>query len=184
MPKVQALLQLLRAPKQRHHFLGRVLHQLQVRRDQLQRQPQVLQCLAVLIEERRVVLERHAPFRLAEQQEELLRAIVQRVQHPIQLARSKLLGPRNQRDIAPQLLELVVAHSHAEIFPGHILDLVRLVEHHRGVIRDDAAEVLVLHRQVGEEQVMIHDDDVALVRAPVHFREKAALELLALLAGA
>ena len=59
-------------------------------------------------------------------------------------------------------LELVAAHAHAEVFPDHIFDFVRLVEHHRGVLRDDAAEVLVLHRQVREEKVMIHDDDVAL----------------------
>ena len=32
--------------------------------------------------------------------------------------------------------------------------------------------------------MMIDDDDVAFVRAPVHFGDEAALELLALLAGA
>ncbi len=61
---------------------------------------------------------------------------------------------------------------------------MRLVKHHGGVLGNDAAEVLVLHRQVREKQVMIHDDDVALVRAPVHLGQKAALELLALLARA
>ena len=68
--------------------------------------------------------------------------------------------------------------------PGHVLDLVGFVEDHRGVFGDDAAEVVVLYRQVGEEQMVIDDDDVAFVRAPVHFGEEAALELLALLAGA
>ncbi len=79
---------------------------------------------------------------------------------------------------------MVVADAHAEVFAGHVFDLVRFVEHHGGVFGNDAAEIVVLHRQVGEEQVMIDDDDVALMRAAVHFGQEAALELLALLAGA
>ena len=38
-----------------------------------------------------------------------------------------------------------------------------------------------LDRQVGKEEVMIHDDDVALSGAPTHFGDKAALELSTLL---
>jgi hypothetical protein len=41
-----------------------------------------------------------------------------------------------------------------------------------------------LHRQVGEEQMVIDDDDVALLRLLMHPRDEAALELRALLAGA
>ena len=40
-PKLQALLQFLDAAEQRDHFLGRVLHQLQVRADQFQGAHQV-----------------------------------------------------------------------------------------------------------------------------------------------
>ena len=42
----------------------------------------------------------------------------------------------------------------------------------------------LLQRQVGEEQVVVDDHDVAGVRALVHQGEEAAVELLALLAGA
>ena len=138
----------------------------------------------MLFEERGVPLEANSPFGFAEQSEELLGAVAERVQNAVQLARSELLGARNRRDIANQLLKLVVAHADAEVSSRDVFDLVRFVENHRGVLRDDAAEILVLHRQVREEQVMIDDDDVALVRALVHLRDEAALELLALLSRA
>ena len=46
------------------------------------------------------------------------------------------------------------------------------------------AELFVFQSEIGEEQVVIDDDDVALERALMHQGEKAALELLALLPGA
>src|ERR1700733_12976476 len=138
----------------------------------------------MLLEERRVPLERDAALGFAEKQEELLSAIVQRVEYPIQFAGAELFGARDRRDVAHQFLELIAADAHAEILARDVFDLVRFVENYRGVFRNDAAEVVVLHRQVREEQMVIDDDDVALVRAAVHFGEKAALELLALLAGA
>ena len=81
-------------------------------------------------------------------------------------------------------MELVAAHSDAEILPRYVLNLVGLIENHRRIVGDDAAEVLVLHRQVGEKQMMVHDHHVALMRPLVHFRDEAALELLAALPGA
>ena len=47
-----------------------------------------------------------------------------------------------------------------------------------------AVSLIALHGQVGEEQVMIDDDDVAFERLLMHLGDEAALELRALLAGA
>src|SRR5581483_10404715 len=64
-----------------------------------------------------------------------------------------------------------------------------------GLVKDDRAELgqdagvrralgLLPDREVGEEQMMIDDDDVALGRAAMHLGDEAAVELLALLADA
>ncbi len=68
---------------------------------------------------------------------------------------------------------------------GDVFDFVRFVENDGVVIGQDAAlVVLVLERKIGEEQVVIDDDDVAFGGALVHQRDEAALVIRALLAGA
>ncbi len=69
---------------------------------------------------------------------------------------------------------------------------MRLVENHRAIIWNDAAGFApprytnrpALHGQIREEQVVIDDNDVALLRALVHGGNEAALKLRTLLAGA
>ena len=46
------------------------------------------------------------------------------------------------------------------------------------------AEIVLAQRQIGEKEVMIHDDHVGIGRALVHGGDKAAIELRAFLAGA
>jgi hypothetical protein len=111
------------------------------------------------------------------------------VQNAIQLGGAELLGAGNGGDVATQLLEAVIADGDAEILPGYVLDFVRFVEHHRVIFGQDAAFGItilqhLLQRQIGEEQVMVDDHDVAGLGALVHQGEEAALVLLALLAGA
>ena len=45
--------------------------------------------------------------------------------------------------VARKLLEPVAGKLAAEIVAGHVLDFVRLVEHHRGILRQDRAEVVL-----------------------------------------
>ena len=63
-----------------------------------------------------------------------------------------------------------------------------LVENHRAVLgQDTGVRRLLGHKldgQIGEEQVVIHDDDVALDGAAVHLCDEAAVKLAALGAGA
>src|SRR5215469_6277654 len=82
--------------------------------------------------------------------------------------------------IAAQLLKPRVADDHAEITSRHPLQFVRLVEDHRPHLRQNPSIRrvlrLLLDRQVSEKQVMVHDDDVALHRPPVHLGDEAFLE--------
>ena len=58
------------------------------------------------------------------------------------------------------------------------------VEYHGFVIGDDAGKVVLFDSEIGEEQVVVDDDDVRRQRPALHFRDEAAFELGALLAGA
>ncbi len=98
---------------------------------------------------------------------------------------TEIFRARQHRDIPPQILETITADRDAEILAGHILQLMRFIEDYSMILGQDAAGVLfVLEREVGEEEVVVDDDDVALQRALVHERDEAALELLALLTAA
>ncbi len=61
---------------------------------------------------------------------------------------------------------------------------MRLVEDHRRVFRQDAPEIILLERQIGEEEMMVHDDKIGVLRALVHRRHEAALKLRTFLARA
>ena len=183
-PKSQALLQFLGPAEERDHFIGGVFDELQLRAHQFECALHVVIGVFILLKECRVTFESSAALGLAEEREKLGGTIVQRVQSTVQFARSELLGARDLRDIPRQLLELIIADADAEVPSGDILYFVRFIEDHGRVLWDDASELLVLHRQVGEEQMVVDDDDVALVRPLVHLRNEAAFELLALLAGA
>ena len=62
---------------------------------------------------------------------------------------------------------------------------MRLVEDHGVIFGQNSSELVPLFDgQISEEQMVVDDNDVALERALVHQRDKAAVELRALLAGA
>src|ERR687889_826379 len=65
--------------------------------------------------------------------------------------------------------------SRAEVFGGHVLDLMRLVEDDGRVVRDDLAELAAAQREVGEEEVVVDDDDVGVGRALAHARDVAGV---------
>ena len=57
------------------------------------------------------------------------------------------------------------------------------VENNGGEFRKNSASAgslnLLAYREISEEEMVIHDDDVALHRLAVHLRDKAAVELRA-----
>ena len=95
--------------------------------------------------------------------EEPRRAFAKRNQNPIELLRSETLAMRQASHVASQFLELVARNRDAEILARDILHVVRLVEDHGGVVGDDRAAIVFLHREIGEKQVMIDDDHVAFL---------------------
>ena len=110
-----------------------------------------------------------AAFRRGQQGEKMRGQLFEAVQNTVELRRAELLGAGHRGGIAPQFLEPVVAYRNAEILAGHLFDFVRLVENHRMIFGQDAAFVVfVLERQVREKQVMVDNDDVALLRALMH----------------
>ena len=143
--EAQARAELGGAPEQRHDLLGRVLDELQVRADQVERGEQVGIDLLVVLAEGVAAGEGDAAVGLAEQVEELRRDFFQALQDAVELRRAELLHAAHDRDVAAQVLDPVVAHGHAEILPGDVLDLVRFVEDHR-VIRGKNAALVARRR--------------------------------------
>jgi hypothetical protein len=79
---------------------------------------------------------------------------------------------------------LQVRYGDAEVLTRDIFDLVRFIEDHRIVFGQNGAEFFVLQREVGEEEMVIDDDDVAFRSAAVHAGEEAVFEEAAFAAGA
>ncbi len=86
--------------------------------------------------------------------------------------------------IARQLLEPEIRYLPPEIIAGHVFHFMRFVENHRRIFRQDAAEIVLLQRQVRKEQMVIHDNQVGFLRALVHAGHKAWVERRAVLARA
>ena len=87
--------------------------------------------------------------------------------------------------IARQIIDAQVADCDSEIAGGYVFQLMRLVEDHGsnvwqnpGVRRSIG---LLFDGQIGEEQVVVHDDNVALGSPAMHFGNETAVVLAALL---
>ena len=109
--EAQSLVQFLGAPEQRNDLLRRILQQPEVRADQFQRGQQVRVDLLVVLAEGIAAGEGHAPFHLAEETEEVHREFVQPLQDAVQLRRAELLHPADDAQVAPQVLEAVIADA-------------------------------------------------------------------------
>ena len=90
--------------------------------------------------------------------------------------------------IPRQIFHSQVAHRNAKVISCHVFQFMGFVENHRGSFRENPrvrrTVGLQFDGEVGEEQMMVHDDDVALQRPPVHLGDEAALPLAALLPDA
>ena len=91
-------------------------------------------------------------------------ALANPLRPPQQRRRTQLQHPQRLIRVPRQLFKAVIRNLPPEIIAGHILDFVRFVEHHRRIFRQDAAEIVMLQRQIREKQMMIHDDQVGFVR--------------------
>ena len=79
--------------------------------------------------------------------------------------------------VAQQQLHLAAAETRAEELRGEVGDLVRLVEDHRVGRAEQIAEAVFLEREIGEQQVVIDDDDVGLDRLAARLDHVAAADV-------
>ena len=76
-------------------------------------------------------------------------------------------------DVARQLLDPPRAHGDPEVLRRDVLELVRFVEHRMPAFGDDGAVAAAPYRRIGEEQMMVDDDDVRLLGPAAHARHEA-----------
>ena len=90
--------------------------------------------------------------------------------------------------VTHQVIHPNVGSAHAEVAARHIFQFMSLVKDHRGCFRQNPRIGCpfgrLLDREIGEVQVMVHDDDVALGSGTPHLGDEAALKLFALRADA
>ena len=91
-------------------------------------------------------------------------------------------------NVARQLVHPQVADRNPKVVAGDFFQFVRFVEDNGPALGKDTGVGRAIGFQfdgeVGEEQVVVDDDDVALGRAPPHLGDEAAVKLAALLPGA
>lgn len=86
--------------------------------------------------------------------------------------------------VAGKLFEAVVGDGAAEVVAGGVFDFMGFVEDNGLIVGEDGGEIVLADGEIGEEEMVIDDDDVCFVGALVHFGEEAGIELGAFLAGA
>ena len=98
----------------------------------------------------------------------------------------QLVASERGLNIADQFFHALVADRHAEVAARDIFQFVSLVKNHCARFRENARVRSVFRRlldgEIGEEEMMVHDDDVALHGSPVHFGDEASFECAAFLA--
>ena len=91
-------------------------------------------------------------------------------------------------DVPAKLLKTPVAYRNSEITSGYIFQFVAFVKNYSPGFGQDSGVGrvlgLLLYGKVGEEEVMIDDDDVALHRFAMHLGNKAAVPGAAFLSQA
>ena len=90
--------------------------------------------------------------------------------------------------ISAQLFHAGIADRHPKVAAGHIFQFVSFVENDCTGLGKNARVGrifrLLLDRQIGEEKMMVDDDDVALHRSAVHFCDETLVPGTAFLADA
>ena len=95
-----------------------------------------------------------------------------------------LEGPQLTLRIARQFLDAIVADADPEVLGGHLFQVVRLVENDGVVTWDHFAVGGFFKGEVGEEEVMVDDDDIGRRRLLAHTRDETAVVPLTTLAQA
>ena len=186
--EAQLHLKFLRSPHKIENLLRLLRQAFEFARQPRQRLIEREELVSVFFEKLAPRVEREASFSRRQQREEELRPLPQASQRSRKRCRKHPVMLQRSLDIPRQIFHSQVAHRDSEVVPRHIFQFVRFIENHRRRFRQDArvgcAFGLQLDGEIGEEQMMIDDDNVALHPAPAHFGDEAALPLAALLPDA
>src|SRR5437763_15578608 len=100
-------------------------------------------------------------------------------------SRDQLLLSKSGFNVTGQLIKAQVAYALSKVFTGDVLKLMRLIEDDGCEFRQDTHRIGVfkLDPEVGEKQMMVHDDDVALQHPAPHLGNEAAVPLRTFLYG-
>ncbi len=93
-----------------------------------------------------------------------------------------MLGAHHHLHVAHHLLKSLVAEADAEVGAGRLFEFVCLVKDDSAGLRQDAgigcaASDFLLDAEIGEEEMVVHDDDVALERLAPHLGDEALFEV-------
>ncbi len=86
--------------------------------------------------------------------------------------------------IAGQFFETEIGDLLAEVIAGDIFHFVGFVENDGGIFRENAAKVVLPEGEVGEEKMVIDDDEIGVFGASLHGGEEALFEFRTLFPGA
>ncbi len=143
---------------------------------------------AELFEKLLAVGEGEAAVALGEQREEKLRALADASGELDEIGGDDLFFADGDFEIAQEVFDLEVGDRDAEVAGGNVFELVSFVEDDAGGRGQDSGVGSFLggelDREVGEEEMVVDDDDVALGGLAAHGGDEAALELGALAADA
>ena len=136
---------------------------------------------AELFEELLAVGEGEASIAFREQREEELRALADASGELEEIGGDHLFFADGDFEIAEKIVYLEVGNADAEVAGGNILEFVSFVEDDAGSDGQDTGVGSFLgrelDREIGEEEMVVDDDDVALGSFAAHGGDEAALEL-------
>ena len=99
-----------------------------------------------------------------------------------------VLALEHRLNVTGQLVEALRAEADAEVVGGNLFQLVRFVEDDHRCLGQNArigrVRGLLLDAQIGEEEMVVDDDDVRLKRLASHVGDEASLPIRAALAQA
>ena len=178
-------LQLLRSSREREDLLRLLRKLLQFRAQPVQRLIEGEKFFAVFFQELAARVEGKPAFTRGQERKKQLRTLPHRLNRSRHLWRVELFALQKALDVARQFVHPQVANRNSKVVAGDFFQFVRFVENNGAALGKDAGVGRALgfefDGEVGEEEVMIDDDDVALSRAPPHLGDEAMLPFLAFL---
>ncbi len=144
--------------------------------------------VAVFFHELAPIFETEAAITLGEERKEERRPLANALQRTRHRRRQHMVALQRDFHVATELLKARVADGDSEVASRHIFQLVGFVENNGADLGQDSGIGrvfgLLLDGEIGKEQMMVDDDDVALHRPTVHLRDEAAVPGAAFLSQA